>query len=400
MNAVADGAATGLRISRAQLVHRYVVRRIFKGELRPEQRLEPIRDIARITGVSHATVAGAFKSLAREGWIVARPGRGSFVAAAPPLHMRDLYAESAPWGAGGASAGGAVPGTGGTVLVLGAVQPDQRQSSHMFQILAGIQSASEERGWRTKLFMVRDADIAAVLRATPDYIGATGSDGVAPVLSAQGVSLDRFVYYGLFVGDGLTGVAPDNLGGAMLATRHLLDRGHRRIQFVTGQVPRVAGETGELPTLGRYFALRAHGWRQTMLDAGLTPSEAVPWNIRNPESVAHVRSLLDGARRRAPDAPTALLVSKDVMAMEILEHAAEMNVRVPEDISVLGIEDWDISTDTHPPLSSVGYPKRLMGEECMSRLAQLQQRPDIRGSQVLLPMSIVERASVATHPAA
>ncbi|RYV52137.1 LacI family DNA-binding transcriptional regulator [Pengzhenrongella frigida] len=179
---------------------------------------------------------------------------------------------------------------------------------------------------------------------------------------------------------GLPMVDADSLAGAVLATRHLIDLGHRRIGFMAGR-----------PDL-ESSRLREAGFRQALAEAGL---EADPDLIR----VADYRR--DAARAAAtallthPDRPTAIFAANDLSAMGTMDVARELGLDLPGDLSIVGFDDIPESIRTTPPLTTVHQPIQEMGAAGITMLIALLEGRPVEQTHVRLPTSLVVRGSTA-----
>jgi DNA-binding LacI/PurR family transcriptional regulator len=147
-------------------------------------------------------------------------------------------------------------------------------------------------------------------------------------------------------GEFIHSVRIDNVGGARIATKHLLDLGHRRIGYI--------GDKFGFQSDTERFA----GYRGTLEDAGLG---------FQPELVAHGDGTPEGGmgamRRllRLPKRPTAVFCYNDREAFGALRTVREFGLRVPADVSLIGFDDLFLSSFTDPPLTTIRQPKREMG---------------------------------------
>jgi DNA-binding LacI/PurR family transcriptional regulator len=91
--------------------------------------------------------------------------------------------------------------------------------------------------------------------------------------------------------------------------------------------------------------------------------------------------------------PTALLCSCDAVAIDVIRRAKASGIRIPEDISVMGIDDLLVSRYLDPPLSTMTFDKELLGAKAMELLYQIIQgeQPQNRHAIATIP---VERGSV------
>jgi DNA-binding LacI/PurR family transcriptional regulator len=156
-------------------------------------------------------------------------------------------------------------------------------------------------------------------------------------------------------------VGVDERAAGQVATRHLLDLGHRRIGFVAG--PRHFLPTRE-KAVGRQAALHAAG-------------------LQTDGCVAHADFSVEGGRRALADLlagdgerPTGVICSSDLMAIGVLKEAEARGLRVPADLSVVGFDGIDAASWTHPPLTTVEQPIDAIAETAVNALQALIEEPE------------------------
>lgn len=177
-------------------------------------------------------------------------------------------------------------------------------------------------------------------------------------------------------------VVPDEVSGGRTATEELIRHGHSRIGFVTNvdDIPATRG--------------RLEGYRTTLRDAGL------PYDKR---LVVAGRSDTDGGLQvtrkllSATDRPTALFCFNDRMAMGAYHAAAELGLRIPQDLSVVGFDNQElIAEGLRPKLTTVALPHYEMGAWAVETLIANIEGHDLSGPQhTVLPCPLVARNSVA-----
>ena len=179
---------------------------------------------------------------------------------------------------------------------------------------------------------------------------------------------------------GLPTVDSDNVIGAMLATRHLLELGHRRIGFMAGR-----------PDL-ESSRLREEGYRQALAEAGIEvdPELIRVADYRRDTVRAPVTALLSH-----PDRPTAIFAANDLSAMGPMDVARELGLDVPGDLSVVGFDDIPESIRTTPPLTTVHQPIQAMGAAGITMLIALMNDSPVAQTHVRLPNSLVVRGTTA-----
>ena len=148
-------------------------------------------------------------------------------------------------------------------------------------------------------------------------------------------------------------VGSANWSGGVMATRHLIDLGHRRIAAITG------------PDDMMCSLARVDGYRSAMTAAGLpVDPELIRFGDFHPdggESAARELLALD-------ERPTAIFAGSDLQALGVIAAASAAGLRVPDDLSVVGYDDIALARWMSPQLTTVHQPLRRMGEEA-ARLA-------------------------------
>jgi LacI family transcriptional regulator len=176
-------------------------------------------------------------------------------------------------------------------------------------------------------------------------------------------------------------IAYDRIGAAASAVRHLLEQGHEHIGFIGG-----AGLTGDLEREKRY-----RGYKYALREAGLevNPDWVInaEWDVNT--SYSRMLQLLD---RNTP-LPTAMFAASDMMAISAIRAVAERNLRIPEDIAFIGLDNIEIAQYTTPPLSSVHIPKYEMGDMAAKVLVNLMQGSYTLPFKMLMPYEIIVRQS-------
>ena len=174
-------------------------------------------------------------------------------------------------------------------------------------------------------------------------------------------------------------VKVDSVLGGRLATEYLLGLGHRRIAIIHGPVVR---STGAERLRGYLLALRA---------AGLRPEPALirEGNFKQDSGRELTRKLLDLSPR-----PTALFCTNNLMTVGAIQTLQEQGVRIPADLSLVGYDDMEWWTLTHPPLTTVGQPVYDLGREAMRLLlAQIEASSRQRPQRVMLKPELLTRES-------
>ncbi|HEX4207674.1 MAG TPA: LacI family DNA-binding transcriptional regulator [Ktedonobacteraceae bacterium] len=179
-------------------------------------------------------------------------------------------------------------------------------------------------------------------------------------------------------------VSYDFAQGGRLAAEHLLNLGHRHFGIVTH-----TDESG-LPS----HSLRVQGFVHTVqrFDSAVDASSIVPGHGLLAESKAIACHLLTRERR-----PTAIFATNDLTAIGVLSAAWELGLRVPGDLSVVGLDDISLGQYTTPPLTSVAIDKVSLMARAIDVLLKVLEGETITAPP-LQPASLKVRASTGPCP--
>ena len=172
--------------------------------------------------------------------------------------------------------------------------------------------------------------------------------------------------------------AQDDDLGATLATRHLIDLGHRRIGHVTG-------------TFESVMALRRTAYERTMTEAGLADEiRVVAGDITEAGGYRSTMEILSSGPR-----PTALVMGADVVLVGALRAATELGLRVPRDLSVIGFDNSPVSRLPGAEFTTIDIETDVMGRRAVELLIERIERPDRRRRIRRTTPSLVVRRTTA-----
>jgi DNA-binding LacI/PurR family transcriptional regulator len=184
-------------------------------------------------------------------------------------------------------------------------------------------------------------------------------------------------------------VTVDSFESARIATQHLIDMGHRRLAFVTP-----AGRTMSRneKIAGFLSAAKAAG-----LEASARVVEGTPVDEYGDSMMSEVGRAQAGLLAKLPERPTGVIGVNDLMAFGLMAGFRDAGLAVPEDVSVIGIDNVFLSTLMHPAMTSVRLPvpemAQVMVERVMARLAD----PAIATQEFIFQPTLVARDSVAKY---
>ncbi|HXD17900.1 MAG TPA: LacI family DNA-binding transcriptional regulator [Vicinamibacterales bacterium] len=257
-------------------------------------------------------------------------------------------------------------------------------------ILQGIEESAHREGYAvllgdTQYDQGREERYAEMLQAKEAdgliFLGRKLSNGLealvrstterrAPVVNALGFIPQL----------GIPSVQIDNHAAAVEAMDHLYRLGHRHIGIVTGPALSFVSDQRLLGARERAKKERADRHMVVMngdfsIDSGVVAGERLLGRTRP---------------------PTAIFCLNDEMAMGVIHTARRRKIRIPDDLSVVGVDDIRYARYTDPPLTTVAQPMRQMGENAVRVLLDLlNNRDPSPPDQVVLPHTLVVRASTA-----
>jgi LacI family transcriptional regulator len=175
-------------------------------------------------------------------------------------------------------------------------------------------------------------------------------------------------------------VMSDNEGGATTAVRHVHELGHRRIATVTGMLDSRPG------------ADRLRGYRAAVQAAGLAyRDDYVVYGDFYAESGREATERL----LALPEPPTAIFAASDLMAIGAIRAAAEVGLRVPEDLSIVGFDDIQLAPHVNPPLTTMRQDKLGLGAAAGDALIARVAGDTDRSPLQTLAVELIVRGSTA-----
>lgn len=173
-------------------------------------------------------------------------------------------------------------------------------------------------------------------------------------------------------------VEVDYCDAAYQATRYLHESGHTHIGFIGPQTPT------------EHYANTFRGYQSYLEEAGLSCNPQ--WVAKMPFSEGSTEAAVD-IMLQQEKLPTALLCSCDAVAIDVIRRAKKRGIRIPEDISVIGIDDLLVSHYLDPALTTMTFDKELLGAKAMEVLYQIIQGTEYESCNTI-STTLVERDSV------
>ncbi len=356
-----------------QQVAEEIRRLILTGEWPASRRIPSEAALCEASQLSRNTIRQALQTLENEGLVIRRAGKGSFAAAARER--------------------------GGLSRFIALVVNFSRDPLPA-SIYAGIHAAADAHGYQVIL-----VDPAVGGRSTNSVLARLEEAGLCNYIvwptgeATEAIHLARLVTRGHVVvqvdrylpGLAASFVGCDNHAGAVLATQHLIDLGHRRIVFLTSSDESTS------------IAERQGGYEAAMRQAGLEPLPALrlPRGREGPIAELGLGYLALETAQMAfiaaclqdPERPTAIFALHDLIAYQVIVAARQAGLRVPADLAVVGFNDSDYCTSLEVPLTSIAQDGFAIGHRACEALIEQAEGKQAEPVFVRLPVRLVRRAS-------
>ena len=335
---------------------------IARGALPPGSQLPTEIDLADTYSISRNTVRQAMHVLVNDGLLERTQGRGTFVRS--PVGRISMTANDAA----------------ASEKRIGLVLSRTGDQLNM-EILIGVEQSAKSRGYVVSFTYSEDngeLQQRDVMRLQAG--GVSGfiifplsdelEDQAIAQLHADGMPIVLVDRYLPKLETDYVGV--DNTSGGYRATEHLLILGHQRIGFAHQRV-------GGLTTTS--VRERWQGYRQALQDYGCVYDDVLLFKALTPD------------RLKKSGRPTAMFAVNDESALEVLKAARLAELRVTEDLAIVGFDDLTYAAVTNPPLTTVAQPRTEVGVRAghllIDRIEGLNSAP----KRIILPTHLIVRES-------
>ena len=330
-------------------------------------------EIARIAGVSRSTVTGVINDY-------------SFISEKTKKRIRAIIEE---YGYVPNSAArnlvGKKPQVVGLFLYL---VEDVQTAVYFSSLIVDVIDRAQSFGYSVMTSVVKDFSPKQVLKflqngSIEGAIIAGGGldeaevaglvDGIFPVVFVDKLRSDRDISGRKSI------VNRNNVKGAYLATKYLLDMGHTDIVYIHGAPDRLASIE------------RLEGYQQALQESGRAPrpENILPGDFSDSTAEKVIAEFL--AQHRVP---SAIFAINDMSAIGAIRALKKHHIRVPDDVSVVGFDDLLIAKEIDPKLTTVRANTEIVAAEAVERLVKMLKNPTIGASRSIIDPVLVERESV------
>ncbi len=330
------------------------------------------KDVAELAGVSRTTVSFVLNDV--PGMRISPQTRQRVKRAALRLNYHP-----------DAAARGMVTGKTHTLGFVLAQDADQAFSDFFLpQVLNGLSQGASAQGYHV-LFepiapndasgeyarLVREHHVDGIILSGPRL-----HDRNLRRIIAEGAPV---VLHGQLPNSDIPFVDVDNVGGAAIATGHLLRLGHRRVAMITNAPPAYTAS-----------ADRLKGYRQALKAAGIVFDRSlVRYGNFTPYSGLQAMNGLLACKPR----PTAVFVASDTVAFGALHALHQAGVRVPQDMALVGFDDVPLANFVDPPITTLRLPAYQLGHGAADLLIRLIAKDKVENPHILLETQLIIRES-------
>lgn len=338
----------------------YILRMIQSDDYPIDSKLKSEEEYARMFNISRGTVRQAIRNLEKDGILEIMHGKGTFVRRKTSfLKTRFVsFILSETYGFDIFSNSFYMP-------LLAALERSARL--HNIKIVFSTYSMEELKN-NPEEFMAHVGNGCFFTRNVPQMI-------------LDELDKNRIPY--VFVGNAVTDIRPycvmaDNVQGAYLATKYLLDLGHRRIAHLTHDLERITGKQ------------RMAGYRRALTEMGiaLDPELIIPCHSRKEEDIYEALKQFWGKTNF-----TAIFAGNDHRALSTINFLREKGVRIPEDISIIGFDNTSLAGQPFYSLTTIDVNKDLMAQKAVELMVNLLEEKEAEDLNPIIPVSLIIRSS-------
>ncbi len=175
-------------------------------------------------------------------------------------------------------------------------------------------------------------------------------------------------------------IVVDDFNGGLVATRHLIEQGRKRIAMIGG------------PLNLQIYRNRQEGYLTALKEAGLSVDKSlvIHNSLTREDGTKAVKKLLKNAKQ-----PDAIFCANDTTALSAIIYLREQNIRVPEDIAIVGFSNEPFSEVVTPSISTIKQPGFEMGQKAARLLIHQinQKEPATQFETIKMPTELIIRHS-------
>lgn len=246
----------------------------------------------------------------------------------------------------------------------------EARENEYYLLLTTIASESNEIKPLPRFFLERNVDGVIIAGKVPDTFIKKLENVEVPILFVDYFPKTKS-YPSIMI---------DNFNGGVMATNHLVDYGHKRIAFIGGDVKH--------PSINE----RLKGYKQALKSAGIGIDKTIIIDDEDYPARENGIKAAEKLFKRSNDV-TAIFACNDAMAIGVMQYLRRHQIRVPDDISIIGFDDVEADVSINPPLSTIRVFKTEMGADAVKLMAKMLKDKKTLLEKVLVPVELVIRES-------
>lgn len=359
-----------------KIIERQLKTKLLNQEIRPGERVGTEQELIEKYKVSRSTIRQALKELEKENLIYRKPGKGTYANEGIGLNTK-------------------------TNRQIAVVVPLLSQD-FIANIITGIQEVADNAGYMVNLFITNNS-----IKREEEYLRKLNQkfDGVIIHPTNEKYYNEAVIELNKKLPLIMTGryyrfikcnyVVPDNYKGLYLATQHLINLGHKKIGVVSHQ-----------PLIQTSIEDRIRGYLDCLGDNNLPVNrDLMLTNLKDPCNLYSTNFSEDNLKQSIDaisdflaknKAMTAVAAIDDFLAREVIAAAKQINLRIPEDLSVTGFDNIGFSIMTDPPLTTIEWSQKNVGKVAALRLIEkIENFNHTKLITEVLPVTLVKRDSTA-----
>lgn len=267
-----------------------------------------------------------------------------------------------------------------TTNTIGVIVPHIRHP-YFAELISNIEAAANHRSYKILLFNSKDRD-----EKEKEILDMCNRNRVAGIILCSGtVEMDKFegIYVPLITIErnlemGTASVDCDNLKGGRLAAKHLIEEGCKNLAMISG-------------VRGNYMPAddREIGFVEVCNKYGVKHQELKTNEVQY--NVGEYHELIEEVLTQNHEVD-GIFASSDLIAAQVLQVCARLNIKVPKQLKVVGFDDVLVSSITTPTITTIHQPIKEMAQMAISLLIDAS-KDKIVPSRTTLPVSLVKRES-------
>ncbi len=350
-----------------EILKHHVLDQIINGDLVKGQKLPTESEMMAAFSVSRYTVRRAISDLENENYVYRVQGGGSFVAD----WQKKRKQEKAPSVIG-------ILSTHVASYIFPAIidGADHVISENGFSLILA-NTHNEPKRERIALINLMRQNLAGLIIEPTRSATSTPNIDLYEKLRDSGVPM--IFINATYPNFDSVSVVSDDKAAIYEATKYLMDKGHKRI-------------VGAFQVDDRQGVNRLDGYMRAYQEQSELLTEFTPVIYKSDEITQVLHHMNNMLVRSADQRPTAIIAYNDQLAIQIIALAHDLGLRVPEDISVMGFDDFQLSRYLTPSLTTMSHEKERMGQDAASLLIQRIKHRKVKS--IMYAPKIIERESV------